>query len=326
MGETTAISWCHHTFNPWWGCVKVSPACANCYAETFAKRVGEDVWGQNAKRRFFGDKHWAEPLRWNAAAERARERRRVFCASMADVFEVLPEGHPSYVEMANARLRLWWLIHATPALDWLLLTKRPENAVLCLTQLSGERSLQELPMNIWLGITAERQEEFDIRWPHLRTFPARVRFISYEPALGPLVLPTDALAPAARLWVIAGGESGGHAKPSHPEWFRSIRNQCLSAAVPFHFKQWGEWVDYENLGARGWEHVETRGGVSYGRLIDAPQELATRLFPTRYPFIDPGCHTSYGGAGPCMVRAGQNCAGRALDGREWVEFPAEVSA
>ena len=119
MSERTAIGWCDHTFNPWWGCQRVSDGCARCYAEAMAKRTGNPVWGPGA-RRFFGEKHWQEPVRWNAAAERLSVRRRVFCGSMCDVFEDRPD-------LVEPRGRLWRLIRATPHLDWLLLTKRPEN-------------------------------------------------------------------------------------------------------------------------------------------------------------------------------------------------------
>src|ERR1043166_1801812 len=118
MGKNSSIEWTDHTFNPWWGCVKVSPACAHCYAEAWAKRVGQAVWGAAATRRFFGQTHWREPLRWNAEAKREARRRRVFCASMADVFEPRKE-------LDAERAKLWALIAATPWLDWLLLTKRP---------------------------------------------------------------------------------------------------------------------------------------------------------------------------------------------------------
>ena len=110
MAKDSRIEWTHHTFNPWWGCVKVSPACANCYAETWAHRLGAKIWGRHAPRRFFGDEHWKHPLRWNAEAERDQVRRRVFCASMADVFEVRAELSPW-------RARLWPLIEQTPWLD-----------------------------------------------------------------------------------------------------------------------------------------------------------------------------------------------------------------
>lgn len=119
MARNSPIEWTHHTFNPWWGCAKVSPACAHCYAEKWARRVGLSLWGEEVPRRFFGDRHWREPIVWNAEAQRAGCKRRVFCASMADVFEPRKELEPW-------RLRLWSLIECTPWLDWLLLTKRPE--------------------------------------------------------------------------------------------------------------------------------------------------------------------------------------------------------
>lgn len=111
MGEQTEISWTDHSFNPWWGCTRVSPGCQHCYAEAFSKRTGNDVWGKDNDRRFFGDKHWAEPIRWNARAEITARRERVFCASMADVFE-------DRRDLDAPRQRLWELIVATPMLDW----------------------------------------------------------------------------------------------------------------------------------------------------------------------------------------------------------------
>ena len=124
MGKTTGISWTDHTFNPWWGCVKVSPGCQRCYAETWDKAKGGGIshWGPTAPRRFFGDKHWAEPLAWNRAAERDGVRRRVLCGSMCDVFEHRPD-------LGDHRFCLYSLIEQTPMLDWLLLTKRPENVM-----------------------------------------------------------------------------------------------------------------------------------------------------------------------------------------------------
>ncbi len=119
MAKNSQIEWTHHTFNPWWGCTKVSSACDNCYAELWAKRMGHQLWGTAAPRRFFGDKHWQEPLMWNEEAGLASRRERVFCASMADVFE--------RSDLDAQRARLWQLIQSTPNLDWLLLTKRPQN-------------------------------------------------------------------------------------------------------------------------------------------------------------------------------------------------------
>src|SRR4051812_16427350 len=145
MGMNSKIEWTHHTFNPWWGCVRISPACKHCYAETWAKRVGmNELWGKEAPRRFFTDAHWKEPLKWNREAMLAGERRRVFCASMADVFE-------DRADLNQTRERLWGLIEATPHLDWLLLTKRIRH-VRKLSPWKGK-----WPSNIWLGTSTENQ-------------------------------------------------------------------------------------------------------------------------------------------------------------------------
>lgn len=276
MAKNSAIEWTHHTFNPWWGCTKVSPACKNCYAETFARRVGQDIWGPRAERRFFGDAHWREPLKWNDEAALAGTRRRVFCASMADVFE-------NRAELTPSRERLWQLIADTPALDWLLLTKRPERVLKCVPW------RHTWPSNVWVGVTAENQRWALRRIPLLLDLPAAVRFLSCEPLLGPLDL-SAWMAGVRRVdWVIAGGESGHKARPMNPEWASSLRDQCRAAAVPFHFKQWGHWCpDYGNA-------PPTRKRVS---LEDSKGRTIT------------------------LVRLSKHAAGRQLDGRTWDEFPA----
>lgn len=232
MGEQTAISWTDHTFNPWWGCVKVSPACAHCYAETFSKRIGLKVWGPDSERRFFGPKHWKEPLKWNASAAKAGVRRRVFCASMADVFEDRPDVY-------QARLDLFLTIEETPALDWLLLTKRPDDIR---RLLPGWWNGRPWP-NVWLGTTGEDDEWMIPRLDALLDVPAVVHFLSYEPALGPLTALrryTSRTERDHRLdWVIAGGESGHGARSPQIAWFRDVRDQCAFDGVAFHFKQWG---------------------------------------------------------------------------------------
>lgn len=292
MGKNSKIEWTHHTFNPWWGCAKVSPACEHCYAEVWAARCGHsDLWRPNGQRRFFGDKHWAEPLRWNAAAAKAGERYRVFCASMADVFE-------DRDDLDAVRARLFGLIRETPHLDWLLLTKRPECVMPLLHRAfyggwngigTGAYSLMDdwldgtPPPNVWLGTTVEDQRRADERIPALLNIPARVRFLSCEPLLGPVDLTcmdldradslfrywplTGAhirdgmnepvvLAGAATIhWVICGGESGPGARPMHPAWARSLRDQCGAAGVPFHFKQWGDWGAARLLDGRSWDEV-----------------------------------------------------------------------
>jgi protein gp37 len=228
MAKDSSIEWTHHTFNPWWGCTKVSPGCKQCYAEAFSRRLGKDIWGARAERQFFSDEHWQQPIKWNAEAHKARVRRRVFCASMADVFE-------KRADLTPLRERLWRLIRDTPSLDWLLLTKRPEH-------------VKELvpwgdawPANIWAGVTCENQRWANKRIPLLIKLPTVVRFLSCEPLLGPLDLRTWIKDDGQIHWVITGGESGHKARPMNPDWARSLRDQCNERGVPFHFKQWGHW-------------------------------------------------------------------------------------
>lgn len=239
MGAFSIIEWTHHTFNPWWGCVKVSPGCEHCYAEALSKRTGHSVWGAKADRRFFGEKHWAEPLKWNADAEKAGERHRVFCASMADVFE-------DRIDLHGERAKLWDLIAATPALDWLLLTKRPEN-------MRAIAQWGEWPANAWAGCTVEDVKR-KARIGILRNVPARTRFLSIEPLLEDL----GALDLRGISWVIVGGESGHGARPMREDWVRSIRDQCGGAGVRFFYKQRVEGrkkISLPVLDGRAWAEV-----------------------------------------------------------------------
>lgn len=221
MSQQSTIEWTDHTFNPW-GCVKVSTGCKHCYAETLADRYGHNVWGVHAHRRFFGDHHWQEPLKWNRVAAQLRRRARVFCASMADVFEDNPT-------LETERTKLWDLIAETPWLDWQLLTKRPEN-MLRMAPWSGQ-----WPNNVWAGTSVENQEAADTRISHLINVPAVVRFLSCEPLLGPL----DDLDLTGIHWLIAGGESGAKHRFCDPAWVRALRDRCQALHVAFFFKQWG---------------------------------------------------------------------------------------
>ena len=265
MAENSKIEWTDHTFNPWTGCTKVSPACDNCYAESWAKRSGLVEWGPHAERRQTSPANWKQPIKWNRQAERDGERRKVFCASLADVFDnAVPE---------EWRDDLWRMIANTGHLDWLLLTKRPQNIAKMLPTAWAPRGWP----NVWLGTTVENQTEADRRIPHLLAVPAATRFLSCEPLLGPvnlrgirrfnpkgepwidclrgLVTRGDYLARSPDEssfnvrtqvippelpkidWVICGGESGGNARPMHPDWARGLRDQCAVAGVPFFFKQ-----------------------------------------------------------------------------------------
>lgn len=233
MAENSKIEWCDHTFNPWIGCQKVGPGCDNCYAEAQQKRFGYDVYfGVGNERRRTRPANWKLPLKWNRKAEKEGVRYRVFCASLADVFDnAVP---------AQWRVDLFNLIESTPHLDWLLLTKRIGNVQKMLKThdwLAGQK-------NVWLGITVCNQDEADRDIPKLLDIPAEYRFLSIEPLLGPIDLnAANGLHgdPGQIDWVIVGGESGSNARPMHPDWVRLLRNRCIEAGVPFFFKQWGEW-------------------------------------------------------------------------------------
>lgn len=252
MAKKTKISWADATFNPWWGCTKVSAGCDSCYAETFSKRVGENVWGPTAKRRFFGDKHWNEPRRWRDKAKASGESFRVFCASMADICEDRPD-------LIWPRMRLMGLIQDTPELTWILLTKRPENfnRLFDWRERGTHRPLL-WPKNVWAMATVENQEQAEKRIPQLWNVAATVRGISYEPALGPLNLK---FSPAYIDWVICGGESGIRARPMSLDWARSVRDQCRRDNIAFFMKQLG--------GARN----------KKDRLEDLPADLQIREWP-----------------------------------------------
>lgn len=250
MAENSGIEWTDHTFNPWVGCTKVSPACDHCYAEGWAKRTGQSaLWA--GERRRTSEANWRDPLRWNRKAEAAGVRHRVFCASLADVADnKVP---------AEWRRDLFDLIAETPHLDWLLLTKRPQNIGKMVNYAARQREtlnpnyLWPWP-NVWLGTTVENQEEADRRIPHLLAIPARVLFLSVEPMLGPVRPELDGIH-----WVICGGESGPGARPMHPDWARQLRDQCRSAGVPFFMKQ--------------------MGGAVKSRMPPIPDDLMLREFP-----------------------------------------------
>ncbi len=336
MGENTRIQWAHHTFNPWRGCTKVAPGCANCYAEAQSKRNPKTlgIWGPNGTRVVASEAMWREPVKWNKAAAKAKHdhgelltekdlaagpvfrRDRVFCASLADVFEdwsgflrdahglpqyrTRPEpGEPewwepiaslyigkSVIRLDDVRARLFRLIDSTPNLDWLLLTKRPENirrmvhdswtekAPGHVSQNDGDGRRWKRRDNVWLGTSIACQEDADRNIPELlkcRDLAAKL-FVSIEPLVGPVDLTRldngggeryDALRGEVRTvggnkfrasdrdpidWVIVGGESGPNARPCDVAWIRSIVQQCQSVGVPVFVKQLGERCVIESAG------------------------------------------------------------------------------
>jgi len=289
MSDTTTIEWTDATWSPWEGCTKVSPGCNSCYAESMNRwlRKGEN-WGPGAPRREYSQAHWQKPLRWNDKAKAEGRRERVF-PSVCDPFD-------NEVDRER-RADFFWLIRSTPYIDWLLLTKRIGNAARMLADLG---ITEPLP-NVWLGATVVNQEEADRDVPKLVRVPARVRFLSMEPLLGPvnlLKLNADARPVLADLdWVICGGESGHGARPMHPDWASSLRDQCAAAGVPFLFKQWGEWLPVELPSD---EECYAEDG--------SERALEGRIHVQRVGHQD-------------MARIGKKAAGRLLDGVEHNGFP-----
>lgn len=318
MSENSKIEWTDHTFNPWIGCARVSPGCDNCYAAVSTPaRVKGIKWGAGEARLRTADSTWKQPKVWNARhdaffAEHGR-RQRVFCASLADVFDNEVDN--------NLRNELLGLIYDTPNLDWLLLTKRIGNVPRLMEECTEPGKQWELPPNVWLGATIVNQEEANRDIPKLLVVPAAKRFLSMEPLLGqvdltrvhgiPHCAPFNALRPFRCAqhadgfclgdckwrfrgidWVIVGGESGAGARPMHPDWARSLRDQCAAAGVAFLFKQWGE----------------------YGFRADLREDVMREFDGPEAPLIDKPAW---------MQRVGKRAAGRELDGVTHDGFPGE---
>lgn len=301
MAEETKISWADHTFNPWIGCARVSPACDGCYAAHLMEtRLGRVTWGGPGKgigtRSRTSPANWRKPLAWNRKAAKDGNRPFVFCSSLADVFD---NQVPS-----EWRGDLFELIRATPNLVWLLLTKRPQNIIKMSFDAGG------LPTNAAIGTTVEDQKRADLNVPALvaakNELDPAFAFLSCEPLLGPIVIPMILEID----WVITGGETdqGQHkARPSRPGWFRMIRDQCATAGVPFHFKQWGEWTDGEN--------------VPYsvqGRMPSAHFTAGDGWFESVTDMDD---HEDGWDDEPDVYRIGKKLTGRAIDGVTHDAFP-----
>ena len=368
MGENSSIEWTDHTWNPVSGCTKVSPGCANCYAEKLSSRFPHlGSWGPGAERKRTSAANWRKPLAWARAARAAvypchlcgkqatcfgvyedpqgqaprpacdgccghgcedgwckpiaELRPRVFCASLADWLD--PEWP------AEVLADMLALIAQTPELDWLLLTKRPqlwqERVTVAMAGCFDEDPLTLMeswlggdpPSNVWIGTSVEDQARAEERIPRLLEIPARVRFLSCEPLLGLVDLGLDdpiryvqagGLPPPDPIvhWVIAGGESGPGARPMHPAWARSLRDQCVEAGVAFHFKQWGAWEPGGTLPRR-------------------PNRSVICLHAAGMTAWTPdNDHNPIAAGHPgwrIMTRVGKKAAGRELDGRTWDEVP-----
>jgi len=340
----TKIEWAEEVWNPVTGCTKISPGCQNCYAERMSKRLAGRC-GYPADEPFKVTLHpekLEDPLKW-------KKPKRIFVCSMSDLFhEDVPDEFIFEVfnTMSNAQC---FFGH-----KFMVLTKRPERMKQIIQMIENDIAEQRIPevmpdgsrnikltfsfplQNIWLGVTAENQEQANKRIPILLQIPAVVRFVSVEPMLGPVDLSEwmnecdsercgleddpfaafllneaiangmgDAIRPID--WVICGGESGPGARPMYPDWARGLRDQCVSAGVPFFFKQFGEWMQV--------------GECSYNVLDDAKYYNKARYKPNFQILNIEGGQGFHGRGSIYMQRVGKNNAGRLLDGKEWSEFP-----
>lgn len=304
------IEWTDAVWNPTTGCSKVSSGCANCYAEREWHRLAGNPMTAYYGRKFNDvachPERLDQPLRW-------KKPRKIFVNSMSDLFhDDVPEKFIAKVFAIMDLAR-----HHT----YMVLTKRPERAARLLSDddfqfhvgwfqsqairefnLPEPKEIGPFPLkNVWLGVSVENQATADERIPLLLQTPAVVKFISAEPLLGPVSLAgfdgetyrpwLDSVAWKVDIdWVIVGGESGPNARPMHPDWVRSLRDQCQAAGVPFFFKQWGEWLPNDQ------EYDCNPGGVNYEQR-----------------------HQLMGGTAMCRV--GKKKAGRLIDGRTWDELP-----
>lgn len=262
MSDKSKIEWTEATWNPVTGCTKVSPGCDNCYAETFAERwrgtAGHPY--ENGFDLTLRPERLDQPLRW-------KRPRRIFVNSMSDLFhDDIPDSHIAEVFSVMAR---------TPQHTYQILTKRHGRMRSLLSRPSFRDNLamwgRPWPLsNVWLGVSVENQQWADIRIPALVDTPAAVRWLSCEPLLGSVSLLAwlnggfGVVAPDLH-WVVVGGESGRKSRPMHPDWARSLRDECTAAGVPFFFKQWGEWLPVRTPSGEHHERVGKRGA---GRELD----------------------------------------------------------
>ena len=315
MSDNTKIEWADATWNPVTGCTRVSPGCEHCYidwAPPFRIEGRHFVDAQGERSHAIGSTTGVRvhpgrldrPLRW-------KRPRRIFVNSLSDLFH--DDVSDAYIA------RAWAVMALAPQHTFQVLTKRHGRMRALLRSLDFMGAVAEgfraghpagpsgtfdeapaLPWplpNVWVGVTVEDQERADLRVPYLLATPAAVRFLSCEPLLGPVTLHQDRLGGRLFLdgidWVIAGGESGPDARPMHPDWARSLRDQCTATGVPFLFKQWGEWVTEDQ----------------------APEDITL-----------PGISWSHlGDGGPSVYKVGKRKASRELDGRTWDEYPATSS-
>ncbi|MGH3191765.1 MAG: DUF5131 family protein [Streptosporangiaceae bacterium] len=340
MGANTGVEYVKHSFSPWWGCSRVSPGCAHCFAEALAARWGNDLWHLHGPRRVVSEGQWREPLKWNREAERDGMRARILCGTMCDVLE----DHP---DVGAARIRLFQLIEQTPWLLWFLFTKRPGNANAMIPWGNS------WPDNVGLVTSVENQDYADERVPLLLGTAAPVKGLSVEPMLSPVGFSSLACpwcagtgrqpgqggdtgvcgrcggigrGPGLLDWIIIGGESGSKARPMHPQWASDLYRQC-QGSVPVWFKQWGSW------GPAEWAPSRADGESCEDYKARATATAATHSYPVTAHLnghrpVPAGTKPWAAGhavlaAGEAPIRRwGKGRAGHLLGGREVTELPS----
>jgi len=310
VSDATKIEWCDSTWNPTSGCTPISDGCTNCWARRMSKRLaGRGGYPADDPFRVTFHPERTDPLHW-------KRPRRVAVSLMGDLFhDDIATAQIAYV--FAVMMQAYW--HT-----YLILTKRPQRMaevmqdmhIFATRQFANFRNYSApvgpwpLP-NVWLGTSVENQETADERIPWLLKCPAAVRYVSAEPLLGPVSF----RGKRGINWVIVGGESGPGARPMHPDWARSIQDQCQAASVPFFFKQWGEWMPYEEAAPPMLE--SQHGDFIDGHILPADLDALNDAGSWHYEHYSPGEMVLF-------RRMGKKAAGRLLDGREWNEMPREV--
>lgn len=317
MSSKSKIEWTQASWNPLVGCTKVSEGCRNCYAIRFSHRMSTTVPSYfGITKKINGKPEWSDKIRVDRNKLRQpltwKRARMIFVNSMSDMF------HERVDDLNIAEI---FAIMATESRHtFQILTKRPQRMATLLTDEPFKKSVETLlhnwgyslkldnvwPLrNVWVGASVENGKSAIERVPYLLMTPAAIRWISAEPLLGRITNCSLGVKLRGIQWIVAGGETGPNARPAHPDWFRALRDLCVSSGVPFFFKQWGEWGTVENLNV-------------YKNSQLAIVDPATGDFFLRnknYNLLMPVEKSRY------MIRAGRKAAGRLLDGKEWNEYP-----
>lgn len=317
MSSKSKIEWTQTSWNPLVGCTKVSEGCRNCYAIRFSHRMSTTVPSYfGITKKINGKPEWSDKIRVDRNKLRQpltwKRARMIFVNSMSDMF------HERVDDLDIAEI---FAIMATESRHtFQILTKRPQRMATLLTDEPFKKSVETIlhnwgyslkldnvwPLrNVWVGASVENEKSAIERVPYLLMTPAAIRWISAEPLLGRITNCSLGVKLRGIQWIVAGGETGPNARPAHPDWFRALRDLCVSSGVPFFFKQWGEWGTVENL------KVYKNSQLAIVDPATGDFFLRNKTYNLLMP-VEKSRH---------MIRAGRKAAGRLLDGKEWNEYP-----